>query len=427
MSETMRVLYEAGNLGLGQVHQYTRTGIFRVVEATAAALDEAGCELAFCAVEYAREARRYLQTTSRLRRRPFYLPPVGSGLAQSARRLNGVIDSAPPLRAPLLRAQRKALTLASHLAGTDADIPAAALNWAEVYHSTCYAIPPEAQSNRRLARLQTFYDLIPLLHPEFTNEWQVIFIQRVLAGIGPEDWVLAISQSAKDDLCNHASVDPERVVVTYLAADPAQFRPCQDAGTLQVVRAKYGLPEGPYLLTVGTLQPRKNMEFTLRAFAQLVQEQHVPDLSLVLTGAKGWKYEGIFADLAALPGLRGRIIVTGFVDDADLAPLYSDALAFVYPSLYEGFGLPPLEAMQCGAPVITSNVSSLPEVVGDAGILVSPTDGDALCQALWDVYRQPALRQELAQRSLVRAGEFSWQRCASETIAAYQSALAERQ
>jgi glycosyltransferase involved in cell wall biosynthesis len=121
--------------------------------------------------------------------------------------------------------------------------------------------------------------------------------------------------------------------------------------------------------------------------------------------------------------VRDRIVMTGYVAEDDLAPLYSGALAFVYPSLYEGFGLPPLEAMQCGTPVITSNTSSLPEVVGDAGIMVDPLDQDALCDALSRVHGSAALRRELSRRSLARARQFSWERCIDQTLAAYRTAL----
>jgi glycosyltransferase involved in cell wall biosynthesis len=159
-----------------------------------------------------------------------------------------------------------------------------------------------------------------------------------------------------------------------------------------------------------------------RTFADLVRSERVDDLHLVLTGPEAWDFAPLAAALADLGALRERVVFTGYVDDADLAPLYSGALAFVFPSLYEGFGLPPLEAMQCGAPVITSDTSSLPEVVGDAGVLVEPHDRAALAQAILDVYRDPARRAQLAARSLARAAQFSWDRYASETVAAYRAA-----
>ena len=185
------------------------------------------------------------------------------------------------------------------------------------------------------------------------------------------------------------------------------------------------IPAGRYVLSVCTLEPRKNLAHLIRCFAQLIQQERLPDLHLVLVGNLGWKYESIFAELTAAEGVRERIIITGYVADEDMAALYSGSLFFAYPSLYEGFGLPPLEAMQCGVPVITSNTSSLPEVVGDAGIMVSPQDGDALCQAMLRlVIRHGNLRKAaLAEKSLKQAAQFSWAKCAEQTLNAYEAAV----
>jgi glycosyltransferase involved in cell wall biosynthesis len=154
----------------------------------------------------------------------------------------------------------------------------------------------------------------------------------------------------------------------------------------------------------------------------MVQQENLPDLSLVLVGTKGWNYEKIFEEILAKPEIRDRIIVTGYADDEDLAAIYSGASVFVYPSFYEGFGLPPLEAMQCGVPVITSNTSSLPEVVGDAGIMVTPADADALCQAMLKICSDQALHQSLSVKALQRAQQFSWNACLEKTIGAYRLA-----
>ena len=161
----------------------------------------------------------------------------------------------------------------------------------------------------------------------------------------------------------------------------------------------------------------------IRCYAQLVANRQIGDMRLVMVGTRGWKMESIFAELEKLGPLSDRVIVTGFVPDEDLAPIYSHASMFVYPSLLEGFGLPPLEAMQCGVPVITSNTSSLPEVVGDAGIMVPPSDTDALCQAMATLFQDRELHDRLASRARERAATFSWARCAAETVEAYRAAL----
>jgi glycosyltransferase involved in cell wall biosynthesis len=244
-----------------------------------------------------------------------------------------------------------------------------------------------------------------------------------LARLRQDDWVICVSQSTRNDFCQYTGFDPSQVIVVYSAASPQVFYPCTNVNELERVRRKYGIPDGSYVLTLNTLEPRKNVQQVIASFAHLVEEEQIKDLSLVLVGAKGWKYEGILETISGCRAARDRITLTDYVPDQDLSALYTGALVFVYPSLYEGFGLPPLEAMQCGAPVITSNTSSLPEVVGDAGIMIDPTDTDALCQSMLDIYHKPCLRTNLSRNSLERARQFSWERCTTETIAAYRQSL----
>ncbi len=248
-------------------------------------------------------------------------------------------------------------------------------------------------------------------------------MDRVYKSLHPGDWALAISESTKADLCEYRGIDPARVFVTHLAADPELFNPCVDAGTVATIRERYGIPESAYILSVNTFEPRKNIDHAIRAFAQLVQQEHMPGLNLVLVGGEGWKYEGVLDAIQEAEAVRERIIVAGYVRNEDLAALYSGALAFVYPSFYEGFGLPVLEAMQCGAPVIASNTSSLPEVVGNAGILLDPRDVNGMAHAMFELYRSSCLRDALRTKGLVQAKKFSWERCTRETLTAYRMAL----
>ncbi len=237
---------------------------------------------------------------------------------------------------------------------------------------------------------------------------------RVLVGSGlrravhDADIFLAISENTKKDLVRLTGIASERVRVTPLAADPL-FRPSGDNGTL----VRLGI-DRPYALYVGTLEPRKNVTVLLHAFAALEDKETL----LVLAGAKGWMYEQIFSLVMEL-GLESRVKMLGYVENDDLPVLYTEAQVFVYPSLFEGFGLPVLEAMQCGAPVITTNVSSLPEVIGDAGIMLSPDDTTALTAALTRVLSEPELRQEMRGKSLARAALFSWRKTAEMTAEAY--------
>ena len=302
----------------------------------------------------------------------------------------------------------------------------------DVFHSTHSRVPEGVRraGKGRPAVVQTVWDMIPFLFPEFLRSEDVDYYAEVVRRLRPdEDTVVTISESAKADFCAHTGFAPGRVHVAPLAADPGRFRPCDDPGELGRVRALYGLPpEAAYVLSVATFEPRKNLAHVVRTFAALVAEEpRWTDLHLVLAGGEGWKFEGLWAELAGTsPEVRGRIITTGYVAEADLPALYAGAMAFVYVPFYEGFGLPPLEAMQCGVPVVVSDVSSLPEVVGDAGILVAPDDGDGLAAALGDLYRRPERRAELAACALTRSRRFSWERCVHATIAAYHAALAGR-
>ncbi|MBI3802781.1 MAG: glycosyltransferase family 4 protein [Nitrospirae bacterium] len=196
----------------------------------------------------------------------------------------------------------------------------------------------------------------------------------------------------------------------------AHFKPVPVA-FLNPVLSKYGLKPGSYILYIGTLEPRKNIINLLRAYATLptrLREQY----PLVLGGGMGWLMETLDMQIQKL-GIQSSTIKTGYLPGGDLPALYSGAAVFVFPSLYEGFGLPPLEAMACGTPVITSNVSSLPEVVGEAGVQVHPEDVGRLAAEIEDLITDPARRALLSQKGLERAKQFSWERCAALTLDVY--------
>jgi glycosyltransferase involved in cell wall biosynthesis len=212
-------------------------------------------------------------------------------------------------------------------------------------------------------------------------------------------------------------VPADRVVVTPLAADPNLVR-VTDHGHLDRVRRRYGLPER-FALFLGAMEPRKNLLRLLDAWANIKPAiRH--ETWLVVAGADGWLNDGVRARVAAL-GLTDHVRFTGYVDSDDVAALYSLATVFAYPSLWEGFGLPVLEAMACGTPVLASDVSSLPEVAGDAAVLVSPTDVEAIADGLTRLLDDAALRADLVARGLRRAAGFSWERCARETLAVYRA------
>jgi glycosyltransferase involved in cell wall biosynthesis len=232
---------------------------------------------------------------------------------------------------------------------------------------------------------------------------------------------ICVSEATKNDLCEATGISPERVSVVHLAASKEVFYKETDKSKIEKILKKYNIStESKHLLSVSTLEPRKNIERTIRAFLKLIQQEHIKDLNLVLVGTKGWQFTSIFDEIKSNPALKERIITTGFVADEDLAALYSSAIGFVYPSLYEGFGLPPLEAMQCGTPVISSTKSSIPEVVGNAGILVEPTDETCISAAMLEFYQNANLRKELSKKALLQAAKFSWRRFTDEHIKIYQ-------
>ncbi len=306
------------------------------------------------------------------------------------------------------------------------DIHSLVTNNHDIYHSPFYPIPNYINLSR-LKVFQTIYDLIPIMHPEFFAFNENHLILKIVNELNRDTFVICISESTKNDLCNLSKkLDINKIFVIPLAASE-KFYQCTDNSKITLIRNRYGIPPDiKYLLSISTLEPRKNIEQTIKAFIEILKQKNIHDLYLVLTGTKGWNYERIFATIENSKEFKEKIILTGYVPDDELAPLYSGALAFVYPSFYEGFGLPPLEAMQCGTPVITSNTSSLPEVVDNAGIMVDPIDLDALCQALLDVYTKQDLRESMSRRSLARAKLFSWEKHTQGVISAYKAALLQK-
>lgn len=280
----------------------------------------------------------------------------------------------------------------------------------DVFVSTVPALPIYCPSPRMFIA----YDLIPYIMPEaFTRRFRAIFKAEISHAARYANKIMAISNSTKNDLIKYLDVEPSKIEVSYPGYDNKCFVPVNDKRVSGMVMQKYGIDEG-YYLYVGTLEPRKNLVRLIKAFIRL-KIQHSVRLKLVVAGAKGWLYDDIFK-LVQGSGMGKDIIFTGYVDYKDLPVLMSNAEALVYPSLYEGFGLPPLEAMACGTPVITSNVSSLPEVVGDAGIQVDPYNVDELANAMYSVIANSSLRQDLSRRGLERAKMFSWEKTAQDVL-----------
>jgi glycosyltransferase involved in cell wall biosynthesis len=279
---------------------------------------------------------------------------------------------------------------------------------AAVVHATNPAAVPPVRDGQRL--VVTVHDLAFERFPElFPRNWRWLYRAGLRAAVKRADAILVPSESTADDLRSRTSVDPTRVHVTPLAPSLAS----SDGDAVDVL-APLGVAS-PYVLSVGTIEPRKNLTRSVRAYRQVAPD--VPH-ALVLAGAPGWHAEELETELAR-PG-PGTIVRTGRVSEEQLDALYRGADAFIYPSLYEGFGLPVVEAMSRGVPTITSNTSSLPEVAGDAALLVDPTDVSEIAEALARVLTDPALAEDLRARGRARAAKFTWAATARATLDVYR-------
>jgi glycosyltransferase involved in cell wall biosynthesis len=224
---------------------------------------------------------------------------------------------------------------------------------------------------------------------------------------------ITISQSTRDDVCTLLGVSPEKVDAVQLAVDHERFRP-----DVPPVRRSC-----PFVLSVGALQPRKNFQFLIRAFKSLCSRRDDP-IELIIVGQRGWMWEPIEKEATEGP-YAGRIHLKGYVPEEELASLYAGAALVAMPSLYEGFGLPLLEAMACGAPVIASNVSSFPEVLGDAGVMLPPDNEEAWVESMDHLLNDEGARARMRAQSIARARTFTWERTARETLAVYRKVLAK--
>jgi glycosyltransferase involved in cell wall biosynthesis len=257
------------------------------------------------------------------------------------------------------------------------------------------------------------YIYFPEAHPTLARrylEWSTRHSVRQAARI------IADSLATSGDLAAHYGVPESRIKLVYPGVDES-LAPVTDPAALAAVRTRYRLPDR-YLLFVGTLQPRKNIARIVQGYARWRAAQSSPDVALVLAGQRGWLFDPDWVG-----GTEG-VILPGYVDDADVAALYSGALALVFPTLHEGFGFPVLEAMRCGTPVITSNTSSLPEVAGDAALLVNARDPGDIAEAIGRLVSDDELRTDLIARGFQHAAQFTWARAASQTLRVLETAAA---
>ena len=289
----------------------------------------------------------------------------------------------------------------------------------DIIHDT-FEIGP-LSVNLPTKKIITVYDLSAYLFPQYHNFLNYLLhkllFKKTLLNV---DCVLTISKNSKNDLIRHFSISPNKIKVTYLGVNE-KFRVYKNKIKLDNVRVTYNLPK-KFILYIGTLEPRKNIPNLLKAYAKLCGRIKIP---LIIVGKIGWKYKEIFKTIENCD-LKDKIILLGYIREEDLPAMYNLATVFVYPSFYEGFGLPVLEAMACGCPVVTSNISSLPEVAGKAAIMINPYNVNALAKAISKVLTDENLRKSMIKKGLKQVQKFSWNRCAKQTLGVYNKIYNER-
>lgn len=390
----MRLILDMAVLGRGLLDPRNRTGIHRVALHLARRLSERPeLEIAFCcsspsalpwAIDFHRE-------DPVLGKHPFLVDSRGRAAARIAASFAAMVRARS--RSPRLHALgRKLVSAVERIAWQVAPpVPTRSLVDCDAYLSPFDPLPPRRRMPRS-KRVLVVYDLIPILFPELSGEGGAM--RRILGSIAPRDGIITISGSSRDDLVRLGFHEPD-ISIAPLFADPELFHDRHDATPSPSV------PAAPYVLALGNLEPRKNLGVVIQAFAETCGSDAFADHILVLTGAGSDRHRELVP-----AAIRDRVVFTGRVPDHELGSLYRGAKVFVFPSLYEGFGLPVLEALQCGTPVLASSLSSMPEVLGDAGLLADPGTPGAFATALSRLLTEPDLRARLAEAGPRRAAAF---------------------
>lgn len=281
-------------------------------------------------------------------------------------------------------------------------------------------IPPHIEGKV----INTIHDLTFYLYPETVEEKHLKFLQsNIQRSAQRPDKIITISQSSKCGLIERLKMDPDKIEIVYPGVDPLFYQESLDITRAESIRKKYQLPS-QYILYMGTLEPRKNIERIIESFVSFRVNSQVlgKEFKLVLAGKKGWLYHSIFEKVKAY-GLEQEVIFTDYVEEKDKPILYRLASLFMFPSLYEGFGIPVLEAMASGVPVITSNSSSLPEVTGEAAVLVDPYDVEGMAVAMEKVLSEETLRQALISEGYKQIQRFNWEDSANQLYQIYKEVL----
>lgn len=287
----------------------------------------------------------------------------------------------------------------------------------DITHFFNYIIPPGVQGKT----VVTVHDMVYKAFPETVRGRTRFMLDAGLKkSLKRADIVVTDSEFSRSEIVKYFPWCADKLRVVPCGVDTERFRPCEDMRKIADVKASLGI-EGDYFLYLGTIEPRKNLERLIRAYNVFSKKVSDPP-KLVLAGGKGWLYDGIFARVKAL-GLEDKVIFTKYVPSEDMNALMCGAVSFVFPSLYEGFGMPPLEAMACGVPVLVSGEASLPEVTGDCAVIVNPYDVKSIARGLYRLYSDEALRRDLSRRGLERAKRFTWENSAKILYDVYKELM----
>jgi glycosyltransferase involved in cell wall biosynthesis len=413
----MKVLFDASVVAEGFVHNERRAGIFRVAHDLAVALG------ARSDISLSLSAARSWQASYDI-----------SALSQAGRFGSTDVITADPGRAPMavISAMHSAARSGLPVVEKAAVIRARTLDRIvpplrpqdvdrfDVFHLPAHWIPAFPRGRARY--VVSIYDIIADTNPEFGNQWSRDTYAQLRRRLDPRDFIVTDSEWVKGEIVSHWGIAPERIMSAPLAARRDVFFPVKEV-TRRPTLERLGVGSHKFLLAADRAEKRKNIPMLVRAFVHAANAGALADTNLVLVGDHDWDPASVFTTDSDRNIARERVRRVGYVADDDLASLYSAATAFVFPSLLEGFGLPALEAMQCGTPVISSNTSSLPEVVGTAGILVDPRNVDALADVMGRIVSDHALRADLAERSVRQAAAFTWERTADRVVESYRAAL----
>lgn len=416
---------------LGEAHRRKADarGVHRVAEQIVLGLAATGvCDLRFVATSSLAAASRWLEEhpiapVSKLSFRPQQMM-----LSRWSERASGWIGGTLADRRIHLRGVRWLLQRFAVWANARAgDIPVSALRGVDVYHSPLGPIPEAARNLARVKKFLTVVDVIPLTNPGSVGGRGVALLSKQLNSVAPDQYIFAISETVRQELLEIKDIAADHVFVTPLAASPELFHRVTDRSAIDKVLERHALPKTPYFLVLSSFDPRKNFDHVIRCFTRFTERGKFPDMNLVIVGSNPERTVFVEEARRRAPAAAGRIHTPGYIPDEDLAAVYSGAEAFLFPSLSEGFGMPVLEAMSCGAPVISSDAPALPEIVTGAGVLLDPRDERAWVEGMERIAASPALRAEMAAAGLRRAAEFSWSRFIEATLEGYRAGCAKSQ